>query len=346
MINVVIWLGKIKYSADLAIVFARNNIRIVDENFENTDDFIDRFDSLDANVDVLVIADALLLGADRKKLFQRIRQIEPNIRIVIVFPGYRNQYIEDQISEYKNVYGISDIIYEGNRLDEDYFADVIKKGYIYDYEVNVYDEPGEESRVILPEKKCISIGILGFTHGCGVTNEVINTAGYISVTQNGNVKAIDFSGTGNLRFAKTKGVTYIVHSDIDIARIRKTSKAVVYDFGTPFNISSKGKLLSYNECYDEEKMKLFRECDLKVCKCFSDSWHIGKMKYFLNDKFWSREIDDSYIILLDKVPRDSQNLSSRINICGRNDTVLTDRLADLFDGEAPLQLSGTNNVRT
>ena len=153
MINVVIWLGKIKYSADLAIVFARNNIRIVDENFENTDDFIDRFDSLDANVDVLVIADALLLGTDRKKLFQRIRQIEPNIRIVIVFPGYRNQYIEDQISEYKNVYGISDIIYEGNRLDEDYFADVIKKGYIYDYEVNVYDEPGEETRVILPEKK-------------------------------------------------------------------------------------------------------------------------------------------------------------------------------------------------
>ena len=127
MINVVIWLGKIKYSAELAIVFARNNIRIVDENFENTDDFIDRFDSLDANVDVLVIADALLLGTDRKKLFQRIRQIEPNIRIVIVFPGYRNQYIEDQISEYKNVYGISDIIYEGNRLDEDYFADVIKK---------------------------------------------------------------------------------------------------------------------------------------------------------------------------------------------------------------------------
>ena len=40
MINVVIWLGKIKYSADLAIVFARNNIRIVDENFENTDDLL------------------------------------------------------------------------------------------------------------------------------------------------------------------------------------------------------------------------------------------------------------------------------------------------------------------
>ena len=324
------WLGKIMCGEDLAIVFARNNIRIVDENFENADDFLDRFDTLNANVDVLVIADTLLLGADRKKLFRRIRQTEPNIRIVIVFPGYRNQYIEDQISEYKNVYGISDIIYEGSKLDEDYFADVIKKGYIYDYEVNVYDELDERVKEKMPEKKCVSIGIVGLTHGCGVTNAVVSTASLIAVTQDGNVKAIDFSGTGNLRFAKTKGVTYIVHSDIDVARIKKTSKAVIYDFGAPFNISSKGKLLSYNDCYDEEKMKLFRECDLKICMCFSDSWHIGKMKYFLNDKFWSREIDDSYIILLDKVPRDSQNLSSRINICGRNDTVIADRVGNFF----------------
>ena len=330
MINTVMWLGKIKCGEDLAIVFARNNIRIVDENFENADDFLDRFDTLNTNVDVLVIADTLLLGADRKKLFRRIRQTEPNIRIVIVFPGYRNQYIEDQISEYKNVYGISDIIYEGSKLDEDYFADVIKKGYIYDYEVNVYDEPDERVKEKAPEKKCVSIGIIGFTHGCGVTNAVVSTASLIAVTQNGNVKAIDFSGTGNLRFAKTKGVTYIVHSDIDVARIKKTSKAVIYDFGAPFNISSKGKLLSYNDCYDEEKMKLFRECDLKICMCFSDSWHIGKIKYFLNDKFWSREIDDSYVILLDKAPRDSQDFRSRINICGRNDTVIADRVGNFF----------------
>ena len=188
----------------------------------------------------------------------------------------------------------------------------------------------------MPEKKCVSIGIIGLTHGCGVTNAVVSTASLIAVTQNGNVKAIDFSGTGNLRFAKTKGVTYIVHSDIDVARIKKTSKAVIYDFGTPFNISSKGKLLSYNDCYDEEKMKLFRECDLKICMCFSDSWHIGKIKYFLNDKFWSREIDDSYVILLDKAPRDSQDFRSRINICGRNDTVIADRIGNFFsvkDGE-------------
>ena len=67
MINVVLWLGKTKHSDDLAIIFARNNIRIVDEHFDNNDDFIDRFDALDTNVDVLVIADTLLLNTDRKK---------------------------------------------------------------------------------------------------------------------------------------------------------------------------------------------------------------------------------------------------------------------------------------
>ena len=330
MINVVLWLGKTKYSDNLALIFARNNIRIVDERFDNNDDFVDRFDSFDANVDVLVIADTLLLNTDKKKMFSRIRQIEPNIRIVIVFPGYRNQYIEDQISEYKNVYGISDIIYEGSRLDEEYFADVIRKGYIYDYEVNVYDESATATEPPEEKPKCVTIGVLGFTHGCGVTNTVINISEFITASQSGSIKAIDFSGTGSLRFAKSKKVTYIVHSDIDIARIKKTSAAVVYDFGTPFNISPKGKLLSYNECYDEEKMKLFRECDIKICMCFSDIWHIGKMKYFLLDKAWSREIDDSYIVLLDKVPRDSDVRRARIDIYGRNDKVVYNRIAELF----------------
>ena len=330
MINVVLWLGKTKHSDDLAIIFARNNIRIVDEHFDNNDDFIDRFDSLDTNVDVLVIADTLLLNTDRKKLFARIRQIEPNIRIVIVFPGYRNQYIEDQISEYKNVYGITDIIYEGSRLDEEYFADVIKKGYIYDYEVNAYEEPEEIIEHEVYKPPCVTIGVLGLTHGSGVTNTVINISEFIATSQNCNVKAIDFSGTGSLRFAKSKKVTYIVHSDIDIARIKKTSAAVVYDFGTPYTISPKGKLLSYNDCYDEEKMMLFRECDIKILMCFSDTWHIGKMKYFLLDKAWSREIDDSYIVLLDKVPRESELRRARIDIYGRNDKVVNNRIAELF----------------
>ena len=330
MINVVIWLGNIKYSDDLAIILAKNNIRIVDEDFEDADDFTRRFDALDANVDVLVVADKLLHGVDRRKLFQRIRQVEPNIRIVIVFPGYRNQYIEDQISEYRNDYGISDIVYEGSRLDEEYFVDVIKKGYIYDYEVNVFDEPEEEPKLLNTDPPCITIGVIGFTHGCGVTNMTISIAEYIAAAQSCNVKAIDFSGTGALRFAKSKKVTYIVHSDIDLARIKKTSRAVVFDFGVPFNISSKGKLLSYSDCYDEEKMKIFRECDIKICMCFADSWHIGKMKYFQIDKLWRQDIDKSYIVLLDKVPKNFEAGRYGYKIYGRNDKAFSERIANLF----------------
>lgn len=62
MINVVIWLGKIKYSEDLAIILAKNNIRIVDEDFEDAEDFTRRFDALDTNVDVLVLQASIALS--------------------------------------------------------------------------------------------------------------------------------------------------------------------------------------------------------------------------------------------------------------------------------------------
>ena len=54
------------------------------------------------------------------------------------------------------------------------------------------------------------------------------------------------------------------------------------------------------------------------------------MKYFLLDKAWSREIDDSYIVLLDKVPRESELRRARIDIYGRNDKVVNNRIAELF----------------
>ena len=221
MINVVLWLGKTKHSDDLAIIFARNNIRIVDEHFDNNDDFIDRFDALDTNVDVLVIADTLLLNTDRKKLFARIRQIEPNIRIVIVFPGYRNQYIEDQISEYKNVYGITDIIYEGSRLDEEYFADVIKKGYIYDYEVNVFEEPHEVIEHEVYKPPCVTIGVLGLTHGSGVTNTVINISEFIAAILQPAIEA------GKEKGAKTAGKVLLATVKGDVHDIGKNIVSVV-----------------------------------------------------------------------------------------------------------------------
>lgn len=129
MINVVTWLDSNKYRNEISAVCAGNGIRIVADEFMNSQDFLREFDSIDANIDVLVIANSNLENVDKKSFFEDVCVTEPNLRIVIVFPGYRNQYIEEQISEYKAL-GIYEIIYEGQKLEENYLVDVIKKGYI------------------------------------------------------------------------------------------------------------------------------------------------------------------------------------------------------------------------
>lgn len=329
MINVVTWIDDDKYRPELSAVCAGKGIRIIANEFTNHMDFLRRFDAIDANVDVLVISHTKIENIDKKRFFEEVCVTEPNIRIVIVFPGYRNEYIEAQITEYKEL-GIFEIIYEGQRLDSDYFVEVIKKGYIYDYEVNVYDEKDEKIKTFKKKSDCVTIGIMGATHGCGVTNMAISIAEYISFSENCNVKVIDFSGTGSLRFARSKKVTFIVHSDIDIDRIKRTSRIVIIDFGTPLDLSAKGRLLGRNGCYSDERMNLFKNCNLKVCMCFADDWHIGKLKYFLNDKEWRSEINNSYLFLLDSVPKGFRSKHSRVNIYGRNETAVSDTIAELL----------------
>ena len=306
MVNVVLWLGG-RIDAELAMHFARHDIRIVDEGFESAEDFVSRFDALDANVDVLVIADNQLASADRTALFARIRESEPNIRIVIIFPGHRSQYIDEQIAEYRDC----DIIYEGNGLNADYFADVIRKGYI---EETSPDEPASPN---------ISVGILGLTHGCGVTSMTVAIAEHIA--QNCRVKAIDLTGTASLHFAKSRGVTYITHANIDIPRIKATSRAVVIDFGAPCELSPKGKLLATSLHWGDERMKLLRECDLKLVMCFADRWHIGKLRYLRRIG-----VDDSWLILLDRLPKAPRGCK----ILTRDDRAIFDRLDSLMGGES------------
>ena len=255
MINIVTWLKDNKYKEKLSMACARNNIRIVADEFENLSAFLSAFDEIDINIDVLVVSHEMLAETDIKEFLEKVKENEPNLRIVIVFPGYRNQYIEQQIKEYTEL-GISDIIYEGQGLDEECFVEVVRKGYIYDYDVNVYDEPEEKPKTT-EQKKCITIGVMGITHGTGVTNMVVNIANFISLSEECSVKAVDYSVTGNLRFAKGRKVTYIVHADVDISKLKKSSRAIVYDFGTPYNISAKGKLL--NGSLSDELLKLFQE---------------------------------------------------------------------------------------
>lgn len=300
MIHVVTLFGDQHKQDALEIACARQNIRFVREDFQDTDTFLGLFDRIDTTVDAAVISEPLLGTGDKPLLFETLRTAEPNIRIMILFPGYRNQYMEDQIREYKETYGVSDILYEGAGIDAAYFAEVIKHGFVYDAQVNAYDEPEE----IPPPagNKCVKIGIIGLTHGCGVTNMVVSVANYIALSQGIPVKAIDFTGTGSLRFVKGKKVTYLVHAGIDVERVCKTSGAVVFDFGAPFLLTPKGKLVSSEPVFTPEAAAYFKGCDLKICMCFSDLWHRGKANYLRHDKHWKREMDDSWIFLFDTVP--------------------------------------------
>ena len=330
MINIVMWLSDNKYKDELSVACARSNIRIVADEFENHEDFLKEFDVMDTNIDVLAISNDRLAGTDIKRFLEEVRLTEPNIRIVVIFPGYRNQYIEEQIAEYKRL-GISDIIYEGQRLDEECFVEVIRKGYIYDYSVNVFDDEPEYTGSHTNDKsECVTIGIMGITHGTGVTNMAVSIANYISLAENKHVKVIDYSGTGSLRFASGRKVTYIVNTDADIQKLKRYSRAVIYDFGTPYNISAKGKLLSENRCYADARIKLFWECDLKLIMGFSDIWHIGKIKFFLNNKAWKKKIDSTYLFLFDNADDDFKSKHKKLNIYGRNEKAVQKHISHLL----------------
>ena len=326
MINIVMWLKEDKNNEKISMACARNSIRIVESEFENISDFLNIFSELDTNIDVLVISHEMLAETDINEFVGVVRETEPNLRIVIVFPGYRNQYIEPQVKEYAKL-GIPDIIYEGQYLDEEFFVEVIRKGFVYDYDVNVYDEPGEKPKAA-EQKKCITVGVMGITHGAGVTNMVVNIANYISLSEECSVKAVDFSGTGSLRFAKGRKVTYIVHSDVDIPRLKKNNRAIIYDFGTPYNISAKGKYIS--GFLTDEQLKLFQQCDLKILMSFSDIWHLGKIKYFLSNKQWKKKLDNSYLFLFDTVDERFRTKYSKLNIYGRNDIEIQKKISHLL----------------
>ena len=285
---------------------------------------------IETMIDVVIISEPLIETTNKKTLFENIRNVEPNIRIIILFPGYRNQYIEEQIKEYKEIHGISDILYEGSRIDDVYFAEIIKKGFVYDEQVNAYDEQ-EDIPTVTAKQECVKIGVLGLTHGCGVTNMALAVSTYIALSRDLSVKVIDCTNTGNLRFVKRKKITCLVHSGIDIERIFKTSEAVVFDFGAPFQITPKGKLVSKDKQFTEKYENYFKSCDLKICMCFSDPWHAGKIKYLLHEKDWKKEIDNSWLFLFDALPGKVKTRFSR-SIYTRNDKVIENCIDELLKG--------------
>ena len=331
VINIVTWLSDEGRNEELAAFCAGEDIRIAADSFQGTEDFLEKFSNLDVNVDVVVLNDKILGEGDKKTFFENIRAIEPNVRVIVIFPGYRNQYVEDQIKEYKERYGVSDIIFEGRSLDLDSFAEVIKKGYIFDYDMNVFDDQELSRPVSRKKRPCVTVGVMGLTRGCGVTNMAVSAATYIALTENLPVRVVDFTETGNLRFAtKAKGVTYIVSRDVDVARLKNASRVVVFDFGAPYNISPKGRLLSTAGSFNDKRMELMRSCDLKIFMGLADPWHRDKLKFLLRDGKWKHSLEDGCLFLFDSVNDELRARYPHVRLNGRGDKSVSSAVRALF----------------
>lgn len=111
------------------MTFARKDIRIIGDGFNSADDFLAHISSIEDTVDVIVIAEQVMQSFNRASLLHKLKDKFPTGRIVIIFQGYRNHYTSLQTAEYKNSYGITDIIFEGIGLSDEYLADVIRKRY-------------------------------------------------------------------------------------------------------------------------------------------------------------------------------------------------------------------------
>ncbi len=333
MINIVTWLGKGSGRDDLPAACAENGIRILADGFETADEFLNAFENMEDNVDALVISDSVLAETNKRSFFRRVRNIEPNLRIIIAFPGYRNQYIEEQIAEYKEVYEVSDIIYEGRHLDPGCFVEVIRSGYVTDYTLNVRNEPEDTPTLNLRPNRCITVGVLGLTRGAGATTATVKAAEYLAKLEPKGIRAVDLTGTGDLRFAKSRAVTYIVTPDVRFDRLKNCSKGIVIDFGAPMELTPKGRLCFTEKYWDEETVGLFRDCDLKLILGFAESWQAGKMKYFLRDKQWKRRLDDTYIFLLDTDPDSFVTNTTKQAVYSRDSGEIQLRLASLMAGK-------------
>ena len=80
MINIVVWFDDNRHREKLSLACARNNIRIVADEFENMSGFLKTFNTLDCNIDALAISQKILSGVDIKEFLAEIREREPNIK--------------------------------------------------------------------------------------------------------------------------------------------------------------------------------------------------------------------------------------------------------------------------
>ena len=348
-------------------IFAQNDIRFVCKNAETSVQLLGYVEEYLEETDAVIIdANAVLLETIYELLDEIIAK-KKSLRIIVILNGGREQYLKKQLSGFRQRH--IDIIFDDNGFDSEILIRFLNKGLMRQQEkpiepvskkIEVENADVEEisaenlfSSTEIQESGQIqeteiedqdedllesfsqfrghySIGIMGATHGTGVTSLVVKLGQYFAL-HNCSVAVVDYTGTDALSLAKCKKIDCILESQ-SMRQLRKKYNLVVFDFGAPYAITPKGDNFSIESDYPIMNLPEFNKCSIKIVMGFADSWNVRKIRHFLDNHQWKSVIDSSFVFITAGNAHKLRRIYPDINIIDRDENI-TDVIYEIIKQE-------------
>lgn len=164
-----------------------------------------------------------------------------------------------------------------------------------------------------------SIGIMGASHGTGVTSLAMAIGEYFAL-HNCSVGLVDYTGSDALSLARLMNTEYVFETK-SMKQIKKNYNLVIVDFGAPYSITPKGDNFILEHGYPIMNIPEFNKCDIKIIMGFSDSWNVRKLMFFLENEQWKSFIDSSYVFLTPDKAHKLKRIYPDVNILNRSENV-------------------------
>lgn len=254
---------------------------------------VDKDDDIDIVRDILnyETVDYIILNtvlSEQKSLELAIKAKETSAKIIALIENYKNKkFIASMVGlgvtvflEFHDLRCISDYLID--------YPDVFDFRKLQPAHDNIEILSGA-SRTDPSLKGKIYIGIFNICSGAGSTSVAVEIAENIANSGYATI-CVSLDGSDDFQYINPKKCKseYAILSEqnliaaLDQIYSSNDYQVVIFDFGKIFDITSSGKLLKIiagKEVYQE-----FLRCGYKIGLSFSDAWHEGKLKYFIENK--------------------------------------------------------------